>query len=93
MSKHNKLGIHADIENRSITILSLAVESAFKPKNLKQSVLEKMRVDIEVLKHLVRTEYELAIIDMRTYIRLFEQLIEISKMTNGWINYLTQKGS
>ena len=90
-SKHDKLGIHKIIEENSIVILSLAIESAFKSKQLKQNTLETMRVQIEVLKHLVRTEHELLIIDMKTYIRLSEQLIEISRMTNGWINYITEK--
>jgi len=52
-----------------------------------------MRVQIEILKHLIRTEHELNILDLKTYIRLSEQIIEISKMTNGWISYITQKES
>ena len=55
--------------------------------------LEILRIKVEILKHLVRTEHELEIIDMKTYLRLSEQLIEISKMTNGWINFVTQKGA
>ena len=92
-SKRDKLGIHSIIENQTLTVLSLAIESAFKPRQSKQIILETMRVQIEVLKHLIRTENELGILAMKTYIRLSEQLIEISKMTNGWINYLTQKES
>lgn len=92
LAKNHKLGIHTTIEHKIIEILSLAIESAFKAKNLKQNILEKMRVDIEILKHLVRTENELGIIDMKTYIRISEQIIKISKMTSGWINYITQKG-
>jgi len=49
-------------------------------------------VEIEILKHLIRTENELCIIDAKTYLRLAEQLVEISKMTNGWIGY-THKGA
>ncbi len=90
-SKRDKLGIHSLTETQSISILSLAVESAFKAKSQKQLSLETLRVQIEVLKHLIRTEHELAILDLKTYIRLSEQLIEISKMTNGWISYVTQK--
>lgn len=79
------------IETQAIAILSLAVESAFKARSQKQPLLETLRVNIEILKHLVRTENELAILDFKTYVRLSEQLVEISRMTNGWINYITQK--
>lgn len=92
LSKRDKLGLHATIENHCVEILALAVEAAFKPKPQKLTSLQTLRVKIEILKHLVRTENELQIIDTKTYLRLAEQLVEISKMTNGWINY-TQKGA
>lgn len=76
-----------------IEILSLAIESAFSPKNIKLSTLEKLRVRTNVLKNLVRTENEIGIIDAKTYLRISEQLVEISKMTNGWINFVTEKES
>jgi hypothetical protein len=93
LSKRDKLGIHSQIEKQSIFCLSLAVESAFKPKHLKQNTLEYLRVQIEILKHLVRTEHELGIIPEKTYIRISEQLVEISKMTAGWLAHVlkTQK--
>jgi len=40
------------------------------------------------LKHFVRTEHELKIIDEKTYIRIEMLIIETSKMTNGWIKYI-----
>ena len=92
LPKRDKLGIHATVENFSVEILALAVEGAFKPKPLKLPLLDRLRVRIEVIKHLIRTEYELKIIEEKTYLRLSEQAIEISKMTNGWIAY-TQKGA
>ncbi|MDO8590839.1 MAG: four helix bundle protein [bacterium] len=93
LSKRDKLGIHGQIEKQSLACLALAVESAFKPKDLKHISLEGLRLQVEVLKHLVRTEYELQIISEKTYIRVAEQLVEISKMTTGWLVYATQKGS
>lgn len=90
-SKRDKLGIHATIETLCIEVLSLAVESAFKPRYQKKIPLEILRIKIEVLKHLVRTEHELGIIDSKTYLRLGGQIVEISKMTNGWISYIAQK--
>jgi len=71
--------------------LSLAIEAAYRPKFQKKSSLEILRIRIDVLKHLIRTESELALIDNKKYLQLAEQVVEISKMTNGWINFLTQK--
>jgi len=44
-----------------------------------------------VAKGLVRTENELKIIDDKKYIQFSEQLVEISKMTSGWLDNVTQK--
>lgn len=92
-SKRDKLGIHAIVESLCIEILSLAIETAFSKANIKLGVLEKLRIKTNILKNLVRTEYEIDIIDMKTYLRISEQLVEISKMTNGWINFVTEKES
>ena len=88
LSKRDKLGIHTIIESLCLEILSLSVESAFKPRNQKKPVLEGLRIKLEILKHLVRTEHELKVIDAKTYLRLGEQIVTISKMVNGWINSL-----
>lgn len=71
--------------------MSIAVETAFKPRFKKKESLETLRLKIEVLKHLVRSEKELGILDAKTYLRIAEQLVEISKMTNGWLNFVIQK--
>ncbi|MES2059522.1 MAG: four helix bundle protein [Patescibacteria group bacterium] len=92
-SKRDKLGIHGTIETVSIDMLSLAIEAAFKSRHQKQTTLESLRLKVEILKHLIRTECELKIINERTYLRLSEQMVEISKMTNGWLNFITQKDS
>lgn len=92
LSKRNKLGIHATVENLCVEILSLAVKAAFQSKQTKLGTLELLRVKIEVLKNLIRTEQELGVIKEKTYLHFAEQLIEISKMTSGWISY-TQKES
>lgn len=90
-SKRDKLGLHATIENNCIEILSLSVEAAFKHKNNKLNTLENLRIKTEVLKNLIRAENEMGIIDLKTYVRISEQIVEISKMINGWIAFITQK--
>ncbi|MEK9151015.1 MAG: four helix bundle protein [Patescibacteria group bacterium] len=59
-------------------------------KYQKREILEHVRVSLETLKHLVRIEYEHNIIPEKSYIEIAALLIETSKMTNGWIKYLTQ---
>ena len=92
LSKREKLGIHAVVEDFCLEILAFAIEAAFTERGRKLPILERLRVKIELLKHLIRTEYELGVITEKTYLRIAEQLVEISKMTNGWIAY-TQKGA
>jgi hypothetical protein len=58
---------------------------------MKVGTLETLRIKTNVLKNLVRTEYEIKVIDTKTYLRISGQLVEISKMTNGWINFVTEK--
>lgn len=73
-------------------ILSFAIESAFQSRLDKKFTLQKLRIKTGVLQNLVRTENELKIIDDKTYLRISEQIIEISKQNNNWLNSLiTQK--
>ena len=92
LPKRDKLGIHTVVESLAVEMLALAVKGAFQSKQIKLGTLEALRVKVEMLKHLIRTECELDITDERTYLRLAEQLVVISKETNGWISY-TQKGA
>jgi hypothetical protein len=70
--------------------MTTIISASFSPKTKKFELLEKVRVALEITKHLVRTEYELKIITQRQYIQVEAMLVEISKMTNGWIKYVAQ---
>lgn len=91
MPKADKLGVHSTVETLALNCFMLAVEASFMETNAKYIPLQKLRIMISILKNLVRTENELAIIDNKTYLRLSLQLIEVSKMASGWLTY-TQKG-
>lgn len=91
LTKRDKLGIHKNVEEICLDILRLSIDAAFRLRQTKSPVLELLRVKISVLKNLVRTEQELEIINDKTYLRISEQLVEISKMLGGWIKFLTQK--
>ena len=90
MPKRDKLGIHARIEQIALETMNNIIRAALSPKNHKLPFLESARLSLEVLKHLVRTEYEMNIIAEKVYIRIEYHIIETSKMTNGWIKYITQ---
>lgn len=92
MSKQNKLGIHKVAEECALRIMSFLIDSALRSRLDKAQTLNQARRDIEVLKHLVRLEYELNIIKEKSYISMSHILENISMMTTGWIKSLgTQK--
>lgn len=68
--------------------MSDIIRASILAKTDKEQILINTRLSLEILKHLVRTEHELKIIDQKTYIRLESMTIEISKMATGWIKYL-----
>jgi len=91
LNKRDKLGIHREIENLCLRCLALAIEAKFCQPQTKNIPLGTLRIKISVLKNLIRTESELNIINEKTYLRLAEQAVEISKMTSGWLAHATQK--
>ena len=88
LTKRDKLGIHAEIESIALLALRDIISASLSLKVEKQGMLERARTSLEVLKHLVRTEHELKIIDQKTYLHIEELLIETSKQLNGWLKYL-----
>ena len=88
--KRDRYGIFAKIENFSLELVSLILNAAFETKSNKYTLLNTARIKIEVLKRLIRMSLELTIIDQSKYLRFEAVLQEISKMTNGWINYLVK---
>lgn len=68
--------------------MSDIIRASILSKHNKEELLSKTRLSLEVLKHLIRTEHELKIIDQKTYIRIESMAIEVSRMATGWIKYL-----
>lgn len=88
MNKRDKLGIHSYIEKEFLKTFSLLVKSSILSKDEKYHTVKQARIEIEILKQLIRTEYELKIITEKVYLQIQNKLQEISKMTNGWLKYL-----
>src|SRR3990167_3525462 len=75
--KRDRFGIFLKIESVSIETMALILEAAFEIKPNKINLLNKARINIEILKRFFTISSELEI-----------DLQEISKMINGWIKYL-----
>ncbi|MBM3256064.1 MAG: four helix bundle protein [Candidatus Moranbacteria bacterium] len=88
MPKKDRFGIHAKIEQLCLDSLVLVIKSALSKKEGKILLLESLRVDIETMKNLVRLEEEIKIIKESKYLMLSAELLEVSKMANGWLKYL-----
>ena len=91
MPKKDRFGLFSKIEETIIACLKLSIEAALSAKEIKMPILQKIKVEIEVVKRLVRLAQELNIINTKTYLSSEEQLQEISRMTTGWIKYLDKK--
>lgn len=87
LPKRDKLGINNHIEKELLNALSLLINASFEQKAEKIIILKKARIKIETLKQLIRVEYEIKVIPEKYYLKLEENLQEISKMTNGWLKY------
>ena len=85
LNKRVKLGIHREIEHVCLQTMTLLLDATFSEKSKKLEQLEKSRVLLEVLKNLIRTEYELKIIPEKTYVYLETLIIDTSKQNNGWL--------
>ena len=89
ISKRDKFSIYLKTELIIIELLHNLIDTAFKQREYKKSILENQRVNVEILKQLIRLMNELDIIESNPYIYLESKLQEISKMITGWIKYLT----
>ena len=87
LPKRDKLGLHAVLEKICLKILVLSISASLETQDNKLLKLRRLRIHIETLKHLIRTEVELKIIKENQYLLLQEKLQEISKEAVGWEKY------
>lgn len=69
----------------------LCIEAALQRKEEKLQTLKKAQIEIEVLKRFVRLAFELDVYNEQAYLTAESVLQQISKMTAGWLKYVTQK--
>lgn len=68
----------------------LSVDALLLPPQEKVSLVQNIRRNTEVLKHLIRTEQEIGVIKESTYLYQVKVLESISMMATGWYKSLTQ---
>ena len=93
MPKRDRFGIHAHIETLCLDSLKLSIEAAFRTPKEKLVPLKKLQILIETLKRFVRVAHEIGIYGETVYLATEKNLQEISRMTTGWIKYVTHKES
>jgi hypothetical protein len=87
LPKRDKLGLHSHIEKEFLQVFSFLLKASLESKSEKIISLKEARFRTEIIKQLVRMEYELKIITEQVYINIESKLREISKMSTGWLKY------
>jgi hypothetical protein len=91
IDKINRYGIYSKSENLILEIYEISIETAISSKDKKYSLLQTLRIKTEIIKKLIRLMSEIEIINSKQYLSLENDLIEISKMANGWQKYTINK--
>ena len=91
IAKIHKFGLFSKIENIIIDCLELAITAALTERSYKSPLIKKLKIQIEVVKKLIRLLWELKIINDKKYLLFSQKLVEISKMASGWIKYLNRE--
>jgi DNA polymerase III alpha subunit len=86
IDKKHRFGIHTTLEETTLSFLTLLIESALTKD--KKNSLQKARIALETIRHLLRLEHELQVINAQKYLDIVPVIEEISKMATGWYKSL-----
>ncbi len=89
--KQDKYAIWQKAENLAIEILEGIMTASYKSKFEKSAVLEKVSLNLNLLRMLLRLMKEVKTIDNKKYTALEEILDEIGRMLGGWIRSLNPR--
>jgi len=89
--KQDKYAIWQKAENLALDILQGLLCASYKQKFEKVAVLEKVSLDLNILRVLLRLMKEIKTIDNKKYAAFEEILDEIGKMLGGWIRSLNPR--
>lgn len=85
--KHERYSLGEKIENTILNTIEIIINTNQTSKYEKEKLLIKANGKIELLKILFRICLNCKIIDIRDYLEIEKKVIEIGKMTQGWIKY------
>ena len=91
ISKQDKYAIWQKSENLAIEILEGILCASYKQKFEKVAVLEKVSLNLNVLRILLRLMKEIKTIDNKKYTTFKEILDEIGRMLGGWMRSLNPR--
>ncbi|OGE82739.1 MAG: hypothetical protein A3B10_01785 [Candidatus Doudnabacteria bacterium RIFCSPLOWO2_01_FULL_44_21] len=80
----DKYALGGKLEQALIESLELLFAASVSAKDQKNQILTRAAIKFDLLKFLVRVAKELKIMDLKKYVALESQLIEIGKMLGGW---------
>ncbi len=89
--KIDKYAIWQKAENLAIEIIEGIMTASYKSKFEKSAVLEKVSLNLNLLRVLLRLMKEVKTIDNKKYTALEEILDEIGRMLGGWIRSLNPR--
>ncbi len=69
----------------------LTIDATLRPPHEKSAIVQTVRRNTETVKHLIRAEYELAIISEKTYMHQIRLIEKVSMMATGWYKSIINK--
>jgi len=83
--KGDKYSIGERIKITILDILELFMEAESAKRDWKEQALEKVNRKLGIAKLLIRLSHDTKILDDKKYLSLTERLLEIGRMTGGWM--------
>ena len=71
------------IGNLTVNVLEALLEAAYSRQ--KQPSLRKANLDLEKLRHLLRSGYELKCLSLRQYEHVSREIDDVGRMIGGWL--------
>lgn len=78
------------IGNLALDVLEKLLEATYSAQ--KRAVLQRANLDLEKLRHLLRSAFELKCINIRQYEYVAYEIDEVGRMVGGWIKQQGEKG-
>ncbi len=89
LDKKHRFGIHTTLEEKVLEYFETILSATLKQD--KSELLNRGRLLLEIIQHLIRLEYELKILSDKKYLSLSVCVTELTKMTTGWYNHSMKK--